>query len=181
MFTIPPYCSSDVAEPAEIVSPVPRRHLLHTSESLPWLKAGAFPDGDAQARCISPLSAASSTPSVFPSSASGRLSFGVLLEQERHARATALQRTQNEDAVDQGAVRRWVRWMHKHNMKAWVVPCAIAASTYVKWCIGMGGHSGMFLIHARTLPLLISTASTIQGMPLRQCSVIMRHSDIGWS
>ncbi|KAF8552018.1 hypothetical protein OG21DRAFT_206018 [Imleria badia] len=128
-------------EPAEIVSPVPRRHLSHTSESLSWLKAGTFSD-DSQTRCISPLSAASSTPSVFPSSSSRQLSFGVLLAQERQARATALRRTQNEDATDQGAVRRWVRWMHKHSMKAWVVPCAIAASTYVKWCIGLGGYSG---------------------------------------
>lgn len=139
-------CSSD-AEPAEIVSPVPRRDLLYTSESLSWLKAGAFTDVDRQARCISPVSAASSTPSVFPSSSSRQLSFSVLLEQERQARAIALRRTQNEDAVDQGGVRRWVRWMHKNNMKAWVVPCAIAASIYVKWCIGMGGYSGMFLIH----------------------------------
>ncbi|KAH0832368.1 glycosyltransferase family 57 protein [Lanmaoa asiatica] len=149
-------------EPAEIVSPVPRRHLLHTSESLSWLKAATFSDVDSQPRCISPLSAASSTPSVFHSSSSRRLSFSVLLEQERQARATALRRTQNEDAVYQGAVRRWVRWMHKHGMKPWVIPCAITASTYVKWCIGLGSYSGMFLIH---------------GMPLRQCSVIMRHSD----
>lgn len=32
-------------------------------------------------------------------------------------------------------------------MKAWVVPCAIAASTYVKWCIGLGDYSGTLLIH----------------------------------
>ena len=137
-------CSPDT-EPAEIVSPVPRRHLSHTSESLSWLKAGAFSDVDSQARCISPLSAASSTPSVFPSSSSRRLSFSVLLEQERQARASALRRTQTED-MDLGAVRRWVRWMHKHSMKTWVIPCAIVASTYVKWCIGLAGYSGMLLI-----------------------------------
>ncbi|KAG6379392.1 glycosyltransferase family 57 protein [Boletus reticuloceps] len=130
------------AEPAEIVSPVPRRHLSHTSESLSWLKAGAFSDVDSQARCISPLSAASSTPSLFPPSSSRQLSFSVLLEQEKRARVAALRRTQSEDTMDQGAVRRCVRWMHKHNMKGWVVPCAIAASTYVKWCIGLGSYSG---------------------------------------
>ena len=147
MFIVSLYCSSDAAEPAEIVAPVPRRHLLHTSESLSWLKAGVSSDADWQARSISPLSAASSTPSVFPRSSSRRLSFSVLLEQERQARATALRRFQNEDSIDQGAVRRWVRWMHKHGMKPWVVPCTIAASVYVKWCIGMGGYSGMCLIH----------------------------------
>lgn len=140
-------------EPAEIVSPVPRRHLSHTSESLSWLKAGAFSDVDLQGRAISPLSAASSTPSIFPSSSTRRLSFGVLLEQERQARATALRRTQNEDATDLGAIRRWVRWMHKHNMKTWVVPCAIATSTYVKWCIGLGGYSGVFLRFTSSLLL----------------------------
>lgn len=139
-------CSSDT-EPAEIVSPVPRRHLSHASESLSWLKADTFSDVDSQARCVSPLSAASSTPSVFPSSSSRRLSFSVLLEQERQARTTALRRTQTEDTTDQGAVRRWVRWMHKHNMKSWVVPCAITASAYVKWCIGLGRYSGMFLAY----------------------------------
>lgn len=139
------YCSSDT-EPAEIVSPVPRRHLLHTPESLSWLKAAAFSDHDWQTRRTSPLSAASSTPSVFPSSSSGRLNFSVLMEHERQARATALQRIQTEGVADHGAVRRWVRWMHKHSMRAWVVPCSIAAAIYVKWCIGLAGYSGMFSV-----------------------------------
>lgn len=172
-------CRPDT-EPAEIVSPVPRRHLSHTSESLAWLKAGAFSDVDSQARCISPLSAASSTPSVFPSNSCRQLSFSVLSEQERQARATALRRTQSEDTTDQGAVRRWVRWMHKHNMKAWVVPCTIAASTYFKWCIGLAGYSGMFA--DCFIPHVESYLTwAIQGMAHRPCLVITRHSDIGWS
>lgn len=146
IFMIPPIFltsshRSSPTEPPEIVSPVPRRHLLHAPESLPWLKAGAFSDADLRIRCISPASVASSTTSVFPSTPSKRFSFGV---QERHARATAIRRSHSEDA---SAVRRWVRWMHKQNMKAWVVPCAIATSTCVKWCIGLGGYSGEYLIH----------------------------------
>ena len=34
--------------------------------------------------------------------------------------------------------------MHKQGLKAWVVPCAIAASVWVKWCIGLGSYSGTF-------------------------------------
>ncbi|KIJ15057.1 glycosyltransferase family 57 protein [Paxillus involutus ATCC 200175] len=133
-------------EPAQIVSPVPRRHLL-TSESLHWLRLSELADDDGLARGVSPASAASSSASAFPSSsASKRLSFSALLEHERVARgihtSASLQRDPLDDRIDQGAVRRWVRWMHKHNLKAWVVPSAIAASIWVKWCIGLGGYSG---------------------------------------
>ena len=131
----------------EIVSPVPRRHLLHVPGSVPWLKAGAFSDVNGQARRTSPVSTVSSTQSVVSPSSGKRLSFSVLLEQERQDRVTAIQKTQREDVMDQGAVRRWVRWMHKHNMKDFVVPCAIAASTCVKCCISLADYSGMFLIH----------------------------------
>ncbi|KAF9220297.1 hypothetical protein BS17DRAFT_787870 [Gyrodon lividus] len=135
------------SRPAQIVSPIPRRHLLQTSESLHWLKLGTFSDDGGQARGVSPASVASSTASTFPSgSASKRLSFSALLEHERTAHGiptfASLRRDPEDDREDQGAGRRWVRWMHRHNMKAWVVPCAIAASTWVKWCIGLGGYSG---------------------------------------
>ncbi|KIJ59031.1 glycosyltransferase family 57 protein [Hydnomerulius pinastri MD-312] len=134
-------------EHSEIISPVPRRHLLQTSESLHWLKVGAFSDVDWQARGVSPVSAASSTGSNFPSSsASKRLSFSALLEQERVARgiptSASLRRDQEDDREDHGAGRRWIRWMHRHGMKSWVVPSAIAASIWVKWCIGLGSYSG---------------------------------------
>ncbi|KAH9936376.1 ALG6, ALG8 glycosyltransferase family-domain-containing protein [Fomitopsis serialis] len=38
--------------------------------------------------------------------------------------------------------RRWVRWMHKQGLKRWVVPCAVLASVWVKWSIGLGSYSG---------------------------------------
>ncbi|KAG9308454.1 glycosyltransferase family 57 protein [Chiua virens] len=128
------------AEPPEIVSPQPRRHLLHPPQSLPWLKTGAFHDVDWQARsCASPASIASSTPTTLPPSANRSQSFRALMEQNRRA---YIPDAQHDDVLDYGAVRRWVRWMHRQGMKAWVVPCAIAASTCVKWCIGLGSHSG---------------------------------------
>jgi len=38
--------------------------------------------------------------------------------------------------------RRWIRWMHKRGIKEWVVPGVIAASTLVKFAIGLGSYSG---------------------------------------
>ena len=32
--------------------------------------------------------------------------------------------------------------MHKHGMKHWVVPAAILAAAWIKWCIGLGSYSG---------------------------------------
>jgi len=37
---------------------------------------------------------------------------------------------------------RWIRWMHRHGMKQWVVPGAIIASIWVRWAIGLGSYSG---------------------------------------
>ncbi|KAH7885017.1 ALG6, ALG8 glycosyltransferase family-domain-containing protein [Phlebopus sp. FC_14] len=137
--------SSGIEHP-EILAPVPRRHLLQTSESLHWLKLDSFSDADWQTRGLSPVSATSSVASVLPASSSKRLSFSALMEQERLARemrtSVLLRKEHEEDRGDIGAGRRWVRWMHRHGMKAWVVPTAIIASMWVKWCIGLGGYSG---------------------------------------
>ena len=38
--------------------------------------------------------------------------------------------------------RRWIRWMHKRGIKEWVIPGVIAASTLVKFLIGLGSYSG---------------------------------------
>ncbi|KAF9233237.1 glycosyltransferase family 57 protein [Melanogaster broomeanus] len=117
------------AKPAEIVSPVPRRHLLQTSESLQWLRT----------RGVSPVSPTSSTGSSFrTASANKTLSFTP----RGMPTSGSLRRGQEEDREDKGAARRWIRWMHRHNMKGWVVPCAIAASVCIKWGIGLGGYSG---------------------------------------
>ncbi|KAF8158135.1 ALG6, ALG8 glycosyltransferase family-domain-containing protein [Crassisporium funariophilum] len=44
-----------------------------------------------------------------------------------------------------GMGRRWIRWLHKGGMKAWVVPGIIGASTLVKFAIGLGSYSGQGL------------------------------------
>ncbi|KAH9480442.1 Dolichyl pyrophosphate Man9GlcNAc2 alpha-1,3-glucosyltransferase [Psilocybe cubensis] len=38
--------------------------------------------------------------------------------------------------------RRWIRWMHKRGLKAWVVPAVLATSLLVKLAIGLGSYSG---------------------------------------
>ncbi|KAJ3537478.1 hypothetical protein NMY22_g5579 [Coprinellus aureogranulatus] len=38
--------------------------------------------------------------------------------------------------------RRWIRWMHKRNMREWVVPSAVAFAVLLKVCIGVGSYSG---------------------------------------
>ncbi|KAH7919268.1 hypothetical protein BV22DRAFT_1023274 [Leucogyrophana mollusca] len=134
---------------SEIIAPVPRRHLLQTAESSQWLRLDTFSDTRWPSRGVSPVSAASSTASAFPtSSASKRLSFSALMEQEKMVRGITAsashlkERQESEDDLGPGGARRWVRWMHRHGMKAWVVPCAVAASMWVKWCIGLGTYSG---------------------------------------
>jgi len=142
--------SRSTIEPSEIISPVPRRHLLQTSESLHWLQLGSYPESDLQARCASPVSVASSAASVYPSTsgASKHLSFSALQQQEFAARGIlsgSLRKGLESSREDPGACRRWIRWMQKQGLKAWVVPSAIAASVWVKWCIGLGGYSGVFI------------------------------------
>ncbi|KAI6140592.1 glycosyltransferase family 57 protein [Pisolithus tinctorius] len=136
------------AGPSEILSPIPRRHPLHSSESLTWLQVGSsHSEADFQARCISPASVTSSVASTYPysSSASKRLSFSVLQQPDltaRGSRTGSTRRGQETSRDDPGAGKRWVRWMHKQGMKAWVVPLAIATSAWVKWSIGLGDYSG---------------------------------------
>lgn len=38
--------------------------------------------------------------------------------------------------------RRWVRWMHKHGIKNYVIPAAVLGAALIKWCIGLGSYSG---------------------------------------
>ncbi|KAH7915868.1 glycosyltransferase family 57 protein [Hygrophoropsis aurantiaca] len=134
---------------SEIIAPVPRRHLLQTAESSQWLRLDTFSDTNWPSRGISPVSATSSVASNFPTStASKRLSFSALLEQEKLSRgipASVSYAKDREEPIEDsksGGARRWVRWMHRHGLKVWVVPSAIVASIWVKWCIGLGTYSG---------------------------------------
>ncbi|PPQ91702.1 hypothetical protein CVT25_012915 [Psilocybe cyanescens] len=38
--------------------------------------------------------------------------------------------------------RRWIRWMHKRGLKAWVVPGILVVSLLVKLAVGLGSYSG---------------------------------------
>jgi len=83
---------------------------------------------------------------VFPNNrTANRLSFTALMEHEKTATGPSSAADMGIPEDDQstiGAGRRLVRWMHRNNMKSWVIPSAIAASTLVKWCIGFGTYSG---------------------------------------
>lgn len=76
----------------------------------------------------------------------GAISTGV---QWRHGAASPstsrhLEKVSSKTEVGEKAMgRRWIRWMHKRGMKAWVLPGALLTSTLVKWCIGLGSYSGM--------------------------------------
>lgn len=135
---------------SEILSPIPRRHLLQTSESPTWLQVGSHSEADFQARCISPASVTSSVGSVYPYSSSVRKRLASSVFQQldlttggsQTGSSGSTRRDQEDSRHDPGAGRRWVRWMHKQGMKAWVVPLGIATSAWVKWCIGLGNYSG---------------------------------------
>ncbi|KAG1739596.1 glycosyltransferase family 57 protein [Suillus lakei] len=130
---------------SEIIAPIPRRHLLQTSQSLHWLRVDTSSGDECLNRGGSPVSA-SSVGSVFPNNRlANRLSFTALMEHERTATgpsSTADAGALEDDQATIGAGKRWLRWMHRNNMKSWVVPSAIAASTLVKWSIGLGTYSG---------------------------------------
>jgi alpha-1,3-glucosyltransferase len=49
--------------------------------------------------------------------------------------------------------RRWIRWMHKRGIEEWVIPGVIAASTLVKFAIGLGSYSG-WLFHPEVFVVL---------------------------
>ncbi|KAG0696080.1 glycosyltransferase family 57 protein [Suillus ampliporus] len=132
-------------EYSEIIAPIPRRHLLQTSQSLHWLRVDPSSGDEWLNRGVSPVSA-SSVGSVFPNSRiNNQLSFTALMEHESAAAGTSSMsdaRVPEDDQGNVGTGRRWLKWMHRNNMKSWVVPSAIAASALVKWCIGLGTYSG---------------------------------------
>ncbi|KAI0729617.1 glycosyltransferase family 57 protein [Fomitopsis betulina] len=133
----------------DILAPVPRKHhILQASESPHWL--GSPTHSAASSRPVSPLSLNGShtlSPSVSRRRLSRQLSFSSVREQDqllgsplRTTHAHDHHKTNGEHVDSMG--RRWVRWMHKHGLKRWVVPCAVLASVWVKWSIGLGSYSG---------------------------------------
>ncbi|KAI8994135.1 ALG6, ALG8 glycosyltransferase family-domain-containing protein [Trametes punicea] len=137
---------SDVSETdrSEIVAPVPRRHhILQTSESRHWL---GTPPLSPHSRPISPSSATATSPLRRRLNAS--LSFSSLGVQDGHrgvssAHLPTLPPHKEQRLEDDGGMaKRLIRWMHHEHMKAWVGPCMILASVWVKWAVGLGSYSG---------------------------------------
>ncbi|KAF7314320.1 Glycosyltransferase family 57 protein [Mycena kentingensis (nom. inval.)] len=124
----------------EILAPTPRqpfagnRHLLEQS-ARNWVDRTS----PTSSRAVSPISptprfaslAAPSPHVKFPTS----LSASTVAEDAPHQRA---RERESEHAMG----RRWVRWMHKRGVKAWVVPCALMGATCVKLAVGLGSYSG---------------------------------------
>lgn len=116
-------CSSETDQ-SEIISPVPRRHyLLQQQSSHIWLQGNSPPS----TRPSSPLN-----PNYTHSRRYENLSSLVI---EEHAPVKRL-------PAPTGMARRWVRVMHKGNLRKWTVPSAILAAILVKWTTGLGSYSG---------------------------------------
>ncbi|KAI0081538.1 hypothetical protein K474DRAFT_1656321 [Panus rudis PR-1116 ss-1] len=130
---------------SEIISPVPRRHhQLQAHESRHWLDTPPLPPSSTRAG--SPSSAISTTSPGRGPRLKHTLSFSSMASYDGPVSATASYRLrmshEKRPVVEDSMARRWVRWMHKQNLKHWVVPCAVLISTLVKWCIGLGSYSG---------------------------------------
>ncbi|KAJ7109746.1 glycosyltransferase family 57 protein [Mycena crocata] len=123
-------------ERPEILAPTPRqpfvgsRHLLENSAAQ-WLNT---PPGS---RTVSPtlspgrrFSSLSSQAVKFPASLSS------LHETEDAAEPPP------EREVEPAMARRWIRWMHKRGVKAWVLPSALLGSACIKASMGLGSYSG---------------------------------------
>ncbi|KAG6884958.1 hypothetical protein C0993_007073 [Termitomyces sp. T159_Od127] len=115
--------------PIEILAPTPRRHLLDTSASQHWLRTP--PRSPVSSRAASP---ASTTASHRPQRHAA--TFSALFEERRQAARP------HAHAEDTGMGRRCVRSMHKRNLRAWVVPAAVAAAVLARAAVGLGPYSG---------------------------------------
>lgn len=63
--------------------------------------------------------------------------------------------TGKEKDVEHGAARRWLRWMHKNGLKAWIVPCIVVTTTWIKLCTSLGSYSGELILSVGKIRLLI--------------------------
>ncbi|KAG6830718.1 hypothetical protein H0H87_007305 [Tephrocybe sp. NHM501043] len=129
-------------DPLEILAPTPRRHLLESSASQHWLRTP--PLSPVSSRAASPAaSTASQAQSHRPRH---HTSFSALLEHDHSAAAARTgvkpkpPTADHEDSTSMG--RRWIRWMHRRNLRGIVVPAAVGAAVLVKAAIGLGSYSG---------------------------------------
>lgn len=147
---------------------MPRRHPLHPSEARPWLDSpspvSSRPSSPAAPTPVFPplsfrnlarLDASAPASAVLPARRARHLSFSSLKDgagagaSRRVSRLSGIGEPPTEAAsargapdAEEGAARRWVRWMHDRGLRASVVPGAVAAAALVKWCVGLGSYSG---------------------------------------
>ena len=167
---------------SEIVAPVPlRHHILQTSESRHWL---GTPPLSPYSPPTSPLSTYAASPLRSKKRLSQTVSLNAIASHER-ARVTsithpaALHPHKERKPEDEGSMaKRWLRWMHHEHMKAYVVPCLILASLWVKWAVGLGSYSGLQFIPFRQCYICLPGA---QGERHHLCLATTRRNDTGWS
>ena len=126
-----------------ILSPSPRRHLLESSANQHWLNSPA----------ISVTSSLPSSPQLTTENNQPATSHIRNRFKAHHPNFSSVYEHELQEAVvdartsvheGEGAAmgRRWIRWMHKRGIEEWVIPGVIAASTFVKFAIGLGSYSG---------------------------------------
>ncbi|KAJ7672726.1 ALG6, ALG8 glycosyltransferase family-domain-containing protein [Mycena rosella] len=129
-------------ERPEILAPTPRqavagsRHLLENSAQ--WVHTLPGSHSPESSRAVSPMSPGRR----FSSLSSHSARFPASLSSLQEADDAPNPKPPPEREAELAMARRWVRWMHKRGVKAWVVPCALLAATCVKVCVGLGSYSG---------------------------------------
>lgn len=181
-----------------ILAPTPRRHLLESSASQHWLNT-PLPTSPMSSRPVSPQSqlgdptTPSATSTTFPStnirrrfSSTHRRSINAMLSENdihsKNSTQTALttkHRAKAHEPEEAATGRRWIRWMHKHGQRQWVVPGTIAVATLIKLAIGLGSYSGASTV--RSVFGKLKCIYQLQVMVHHRCSATMRLSAIGWS
>ena len=130
-----------------ILSPAPRRHLLESSVNQHWLNSPAISVTSSRPSSPQLLTTESNQPAtsyIRNRFKAHHTNFSSIYEHEPQG-AVVDARTSSDklhEAEGTAMGRRWIRWMHKRGIKEWVIPGVIAASTLVKFAIGLGSYSG---------------------------------------
>ena len=128
-----------------VLSPTPRRHLLESSANQHWLISPAISVTSSR-----PSSPQLTTENNQPATShirhrfnSHHPNFSSIYEHE--SQGAVVDRTSSDkvhEAEASAMGRRWIRWMHKRGIEEWAIPGVIAASTLVKFAVGLGSYSG---------------------------------------
>ena len=143
-----------------VLSPTPRRHLLEISANRHLLNSSV----------ISVTSSRTSSPPLTTENNQPPTShirhrfkahhpnFSSLYDHELQGAVVDARTSSDKVHEAEGTAmgRRWIRWMHKRGIKEWVIPGVIAASTLVKFAIGLGSYSG-WLFQLDVLQLVVLT------------------------